>query len=691
MAENTESKDDNEECQFCDIDPELLKCIRKSISNPTKYDKLQDMVKSMILHSEDWLYHYLPLQVKPHPCLAEYSVEAIGSASEQLAVTEDSELGYNDELDFTLVLKTITASQDTNTCNLENMAEVSFSTEFPGHVYVKIPKGKTASIWNNFCNIVSNEQGSINEFFIAPEAITDEFYMMMCYRNSIQNWSRLEKYLKQNDNNKEESADTTEKNIDDKLSDKVDNSYYMFAQEGPAVKTTIFYNSDKISLQFDCAIAIPCLEWPSIASDWIERRRNSGWPSNALVREVTSNGCLLVPKCPTLSRTHLEWRISFCLVERDLMKQLKEEQRVCYMLLKGIWRQFLKPPSGKALQSYHLKNVLLWECENIKREDWTLEHITTRVKGLLLRLKTYIEASHCPHYIVPENNLFQDIESGILSRTGERVEVCISKAKVTWIQNSGLFLLSPEKTRLGMRKDMLDMYINFVEEICKSYASFGTKASFVDFGILDTMFENIALKELLGPLGMAFIMELLMTTMRPNEVSLMRRYICTRASPKQLQQASANGLLEFIYCNVSGLSALSELTEIVTKIEILKTQQFQEYGFSKSYSVDEILHIIGQYLQERSLNNGTECDYYSLFDLLNKMKHKLTREDNEDIEENIEDDSDYEVVEEIVCDGCDNEIVETYHHCSVCTDFDLCRSCFATNYQHDHDFITMSL
>ncbi|XP_060592580.1 uncharacterized protein LOC132747267 [Ruditapes philippinarum] len=672
------------------LDPEILEHIQTCVSNPRRYEKLQVIVKEMIQNPGDWFQHYSTLQVKPHPCLAEYSIEPIGSSSEQLAITEVSEAGYNEELDFTLVLKTITATHDTMKCNSKNMAKVTYSTEFPGHVYLNIQDSDTASTWNNFCNIISNEKGNINEFYIAPEGISDEFYMMICYRNTTQNWIHFRKYLTMDENVRQTLIESYGVGVNTKNNEakSVEDSYFMTTQEGPAIKTSFFFKSDKASLQFDCAMAIHCLEWPTVAEEWIERKRKSGWPSESSVRNITSNGCLIVPKCPLSSKTHLEWRISFCLVERELMKQLKDEQKQCYILLKGIWRQFLKPPSGKALQSYHLKNVLLWECENIDDDDWTLRNIVTRVKGLLVRLKSYIDDAHCPHYIVPANNLFQDIEDDVLHRTGERIEVCLLQANVTWIQNSALFSLSPEKTRLGMRRDMLDAYIEFVEEICKSYVNFETKSSFVKFSILHAILEKVSLKDLVGSLGLEFIMKMMELAMRLNEGSLMRRYMCTRASPIQLQQAAKDGMLDFVASNVSALMILSELTEVVTKIEILKTQNFQEYGFPKGYASDEILRTLGTFMQQCAIDNGTDFEYYQVFENIDVLKEILKESI---VKENANEDSEYEEVEEIVCDNCGEDILETHYHCTVCEDFDLCKTCFESRHGHEHEFILTNM
>ncbi|CAG2244021.1 unnamed protein product [Mytilus edulis] len=43
---------------------------------------------------------------------------------------------------------------------------------------------------------------------------------------------------------------------------------------------------------------VPCLKsatWPKIASEWIQRKRKYGWPSQEIINDMESQGCHLVP------------------------------------------------------------------------------------------------------------------------------------------------------------------------------------------------------------------------------------------------------------------------------------------------------------------------------------------------------------------------------------------------------------
>jgi hypothetical protein len=113
---------------------------------------------------------------------------------------------------------------------------------------------------------------------------------------------------------------------------------------------------------------------------------------------------------------------------------------------------------------------------------------------------------------------------------------------------------------------------------------------------------------------------------------------------------------------------LSELTEVITKLKILKTHNFTDYGFPESYGSDVIFRTLGNFLQQCAMDNGTGFEYFQLFEDMNELNAIL--KDSSNIENNSED-SKYDLVEEVVCDDCGKEILETHYHCGDCKDFDL--------------------
>lgn len=53
--------------------------------------------------------------------------------------------------------------------------------------------------------------------------------------------------------------------------------------------------SDPVLVNHDLANCLKCHSWPTIAKQWLLRFRPSGWPSQKIVSEIISQGCLLVP------------------------------------------------------------------------------------------------------------------------------------------------------------------------------------------------------------------------------------------------------------------------------------------------------------------------------------------------------------------------------------------------------------
>lgn len=226
---------------------------------------------------------------------------------------------------------------------------------------------------------------------------------------------------------------------------------FILDQAGPAVSVNMFDKRLKGgSFTFDMAPSLPLDNWPSVANEWISRHRPSGWPDRVLISSVVQEGCSLVPVCPEQSQTSLEWRISFSSSERMLAQSLNDPQKVSYLIVKAIWRHYLKHPKKKGLQSYHLKTIMFWVCEEFPSHEWAARDNTARgVLRILHKLYTFLAHMCCPHYFVPSNNLFQDIEGGVLIDTLQRVTIAILSRKQVWYDNPGLFTLLPlERSRL---------------------------------------------------------------------------------------------------------------------------------------------------------------------------------------------------------------------------------------------------
>ena len=404
----------------------------------------------------------------------------VGSVSEgfdlpeYIHLEEDSSLrvAVRDEADFNLVWSSLKLSDSINCSSLGDLdGEVEFSSEFPGYATVKLVKNEALTRWIDLSNIAMNCDGSKVTVNLHPTAVTDEFYLSLHLRSVLSNLivnSFNREHENQNINSEKEEAeerftDLVKTKLNEKLTfqefsqscrevQRSQNILFVVDQGGPAVNVSAFVREGGGAM-FDMALCLSFPYWPAVANDWITRHRPSGWPSPELVSLVVKEGCALVPVSPLRSLTGLEWRISFSSCERKLAQSLSNCQKGCFLIVKGIWRHFLKHPSKKGVQSYHLKSAMFWVCEEVSPADWRKHKIGVGALRILQKLYSFLVNMCCPHYLIPENNLFQDIEEDVLMSTLQRVSIAIASRQQIWYDNPALLnTLQPENSRLHLNR-----------------------------------------------------------------------------------------------------------------------------------------------------------------------------------------------------------------------------------------------
>ncbi|XP_062622387.1 uncharacterized protein LOC134283880 [Saccostrea cucullata] len=156
----------------------------------------------------------------------------------------------------------------------------------------------------------------------------------------------------------------------------------------------------------DCVIGLKCNEWPEIADEWIERNREYNWPSGDLIEKAVSLGCYVVPIGGRQSITQdLEWRISFVLAERLLVRNMKYMQLFVYSLLKSIRKEIFGEFSI-IISSYIIKTVVFWVMEENDAPSWKPEHVLNYVQICFQKLLEFLEDDFCPNYFMRKCNLF---------------------------------------------------------------------------------------------------------------------------------------------------------------------------------------------------------------------------------------------------------------------------------------------
>lgn len=149
--------------------------------------------------------------------------------------------------------------------------------------------------------------------------------------------------------------------------------------------------------------------WPRSAAHW--PLPHIPWPHPNIVAEVKMEGFDLYSKeCLTLQgkQSAMEgdaWVIGFTEVENRLF--YGGCRRKVLSILKTLRDQHLDLP-GNPVTNYIIKSIVLYEFEKHPREiEWDESAIGDRINGVLLQLISCLQCKRCPHYFLPNLDLFR--------------------------------------------------------------------------------------------------------------------------------------------------------------------------------------------------------------------------------------------------------------------------------------------
>ena len=170
-------------------------------------------------------------------------------------------------------------------------------------------------------------------------------------------------------------------------------------------------------LTLDAVPCMRCLLWPTLAANWPTRYRNHGWPEQRTIHSVVINGCDLVgavhPLCrqDKLMNEH-QWRLSFSRAEVTLLNSWTKVQQIVYHMLRYILkREVLSKTDDQEqdlpkLSNYHIKTLMLWECEQKPQSWWSAESSLIKLcSSLLHKLSDWVEDKRCQHYFISSCNI----------------------------------------------------------------------------------------------------------------------------------------------------------------------------------------------------------------------------------------------------------------------------------------------
>ncbi|XP_011140910.2 protein mab-21 [Harpegnathos saltator] len=149
--------------------------------------------------------------------------------------------------------------------------------------------------------------------------------------------------------------------------------------------------------------------WPRSASHW--PITHIPWPHPNIVAEVKAEGFdMLSKECIGLQgkQSAMEgdaWALSFIDAENRLLQGGSRKR--CLSILKTLRDRHLDLP-GNPVTSYHMKTLLLYECEKHPHEaEWDDGCLAERINGIFLQLISCLQCRRCPHYFLPNLDLFK--------------------------------------------------------------------------------------------------------------------------------------------------------------------------------------------------------------------------------------------------------------------------------------------
>lgn len=112
------------------------------------------------------------------------------------------------------------------------------------------------------------------------------------------------------------------------------------------------------------------------------------------------------------------WVMSFTEAENYLLTG--GCRRRCCSILKTLRDRHLELP-GNPISNYTLKTVLLYECEKHPREvEWSDMALFDRINGILLQLISCLQCRKCPHYFLPNLDLFRGVSPQSLDNASKQ-------------------------------------------------------------------------------------------------------------------------------------------------------------------------------------------------------------------------------------------------------------------------------
>ena len=200
------------------------------------------------------------------------------------------------------------------------------------------------------------------------------------------------------------------------------------------VKVDVFCEGSTIVLQinghcdFLVVELIPTIVIPKANLEWCRRFSKSEPPSH-----VVGKACQL-----PLSEPETLWELSFLSSENTKLRTLGTTK---YRLLLSLAEIRERDKTLCELSLYHLQTVLFHTGDQINDPmKWCLEKMGDRFLDILRCLEKFLENKHCPHFFIPDANLFSAMNAVTVSTLKDRVRrmvkpTCVACGVATMCKN----------------------------------------------------------------------------------------------------------------------------------------------------------------------------------------------------------------------------------------------------------------
>ena len=171
-----------------------------------------------------------------------------------------------------------------------------------------------------------------------------------------------------------------------------------------------------LQCDIDMVACIQSNKWPEIAHGWKTRHRPGNWPDKDLIEKLKETTVYLAPVGhKNSSDVYLQWRPSFNIAEKALIRDFNLTQTNCYALLKIYLKDHIKHIAPDVLSSYCMKTTVFWKSEIQGKKNIVPEKLLDFFVECLKTLKQWLRQGKVPHYFIESRNALGTIidETGL--------------------------------------------------------------------------------------------------------------------------------------------------------------------------------------------------------------------------------------------------------------------------------------